>query len=302
MVGSPTERALVAPRPSHASPERAMASSSASPASAVPPVPPTAKPPREKMTRHLIGAPVAFALCLLAPLPLPFEARGAIGLLVWMSWWWIAGPVDMAVTGLLPLAVTALFGLAPMDRVLGSYAEETIILLLGANVLTSVWSLFGLDRRIALTSLLSVGTSTTRQILIWFTLAAALSAILPNTIVAATMIPIVVAMLRFIGIDDLKNSKLGTALVLAIAWGTSAGGAGSPLGGAPNLLTVNFIEESITGREFLFITWVTRLLPITLVICLVMFLFLRFALKPEMAALPGSKDFFRKELKALSCC
>ena len=73
------------------------------------------------------------------------------------------------------------------------------------------------------------------------------------------MIPIVVAMLRFIGIEDLWNSNLGTALVIAVAWGTSAGGATTPLGGAPNLLTIEFIQETVTGQEFAFTTWFTRL-------------------------------------------
>ena len=126
-----------------------------------------------------------------------------------------------------------------------AYASELVILLLSANVLTTCWSLWGLDRRIALASLIGVGTNTTHQILAWFAIGMILSAFLPNTIVAATMIPIVVAMLKFIGIEDLWESNLGTALVIAVAWGTSAGGATTPLGGAPNLLTVEFIQEML---------------------------------------------------------
>jgi sodium-dependent dicarboxylate transporter 2/3/5 len=144
-----------------------------------------------------------------------------------------------------------------------------------------------------------VGTDTYRQILVWFLISAVLSGVLPNTIVAATMIPIVVAMLRSVGIEDLWNSRVGTALVIAVAWGTSAGGAATPLGGAPNLLTVGFIEESVTGQEFLFLTWVVRLAPITAVIVLLVFLFMRFAMRPDVATLPGSKEYIRGELEAL---
>jgi sodium-dependent dicarboxylate transporter 2/3/5 len=249
---------------------------------------------------HLAGGPMAFLFFLVLPFgELPLEARGAMGLLVWMAWWWIARPVHLAVTGLLPIPIAALFGLAPMERVATSYAQDTILLLLGANILTSVWVRWGLDRRVGLASLLGVGTSTTRQILVWFLVAAGMSAVLPNTIVAATLIPIVVAMLRSIGIEDLWNSRIGTTLVLAVAWGTSAGGAATPIGGAPNLLTVGFIEEAVTGREFLFLTWVTRMLPLTVVIVLLMALFLRYAMRPEVAELPGSKDYFRDALREL---
>ena len=256
-------------------------------------------PPPAKL-RHLVAGPVVFAVLLLIPLGgLAFETRAAMGLLVWMAWWWITRPVHLAVTGLLPLPVAAVFGLAPMDEVATSYASDTILLLLGANILTSVWTRWGLDRRIGLASLLGVGTDARRQILVWFLVSAALSGVLPNTIVAATMIPIVVAMLRSVGIEDLWNSRVGTALVIAVAWGTSAGGAATPLGGAPNLLTVGFIEESVTGQEFLFLTWAIRLAPVTAVLVLVMFLFLRFAMRPEVDTLPGSKDYIRDELRAL---
>ncbi len=264
------------------------------------PGPSTAGRPGPAKLRHLLAGPIIFAVLLLAPLDgLAFETRGAMGLLVWMAWWWIARPVHLAVTGLLPLPIAAIFGLAPMDEVATSYAQDTILLLLGANILTSVWTQWGLDRRIGLGALLSVGTDASRQILVWFLVSAALSSVLPNTIVAATMIPIVVAMLRSIGIEDLWNSRVGTALVIAVAWGTSAGGAATPLGGAPNLLAVGFIEESITGQEFLFLTWALRIVPVTAVIVLVMFLFLRFVMRPDVATLPGSEDYIRDELRAL---
>jgi len=251
-------------------------------------------------TINALAGPGIFLLFLFAPLGgLPYEIRCSIGLLVWMAWWWITRPVHLAVTGFLPLVIVAIFDFAPMDRILPAYASELVILLLSANVLTTCWSRWGLDRRIALASLIGVGTNTTRQILSWFAIGMALSAFLPNTIVAATMIPIVVAMLRFIGIEDLWESKLGTALVIAVAWGTSAGGAMTPLGGAPNLLTVDYIQEMITGEEFLFTTWVSRFLPLSLAVMVVTFLYVSVAFKPEIKEVQGTREFFRGELKSL---
>jgi sodium-dependent dicarboxylate transporter 2/3/5 len=228
-----------------------------------------------------------------------YEIRCSIGLLVWMSWWWITRPVHLAVTGFLPLAVVSVFDFVPVARILPAYATELIILLLSANILTTAWTKWGLDRRIALTSLIGIGTNTTRQILAWFAIGMILSAFLPNTIVAATLIPIVVAMLRFIGIEDLWDSNLGTALVIAVAWGTSAGGATTPLGGAPNLLTIEFIQETVTGQEFAFSTWVTRFLPLSLAVMVVTFVYVRFAFKPEITEIDGAREYFVSEFDAL---
>jgi sodium-dependent dicarboxylate transporter 2/3/5 len=225
--------------------------------------------------------------------------RGSLGLLVWMSWWWICEPVNLAVTGFLPLVVLAIFNFLPVGRILPSYSEELIFLLLGANILSTVWTRWGLDRRIALVSLIGVGTSTRRQIMVWFAIATLLSAFLPNTVVAAAMIPIVLAMLRFIGIDDIAKSTFGSALVIAIAWGTSVGGFWTPLGGAPNLLTIKLLQQTVIDHEFLFMTWVTRLLPLSLTIAVASFAFMNVAFTPEIDHVDGTRDYFAQELRSL---
>ena len=255
---------------------------------------------RDWRTLHLFGGPLAFLILLFVPSAvMDYPVRGSLGLLVWMSWWWIFEPVNLAVTGFLPLVVLAIFNFLPVGRILPSYAEELIFLLLGANVLATVWTRWGLDRRIALVSLIGVGTSTRRQIMVWFAIATILSAFLPNTVVAAAMIPIVLAMLRFIGIEDIGKSVFGSALLIAIAWGTSVGGFWTPLGGAPNLLTIKLLEQTVISHEFLFMTWVSRLLPLTIAIGVVSFVFMWFAFRPEIDRVEGSRDYFSQELRTL---
>jgi len=255
---------------------------------------------RSRVVLHSFGGPAVFVLLVLLPLPgIAYPIRASLGLLIWMSWWWIAQPVHLAVTGFLPLAVLAVFDFLPVADILPAYAQQLVILLIGANVLATVWNRWGLDRRIALVSLLGIGTSTRQQILAWFVIATVLSTFLPNTVVAAAMMPIVIAMLRFIGIEDIGKSAFGTALLIAVAWGTSVGGSGTPVGGAPNLLTVQFIEQQLIDHEFLFTTWLTRLLPLTILIALVSFIFMRFAFKPEMQHVEGTRDYFRRELDTL---
>jgi sodium-dependent dicarboxylate transporter 2/3/5 len=250
-------------------------------------------------TFHVVGAPALFLLLAATPLPgVPYAVRAGIGLLLWMSWWWIAGPVHLAVTGFLPVVTAALFNVVPVATILPLYAEQLVFLLLGANVLASVWRRWGLDRRIALLSLTAIGTSTRRQIMAWFVVAAVLSSVLPNAVVAAAMMPIVIAMLRFIGVEDIRSSAFGSALLIAVAWGTSVGGVGTPLGGAHNLLAVQLLERFL-GREFLFTTWVTRLLPLTLLITAASLVFMRFALRPEVPHVSGTRDYFASELRRL---
>src|SRR2546428_218657 len=74
-----------------------------------------------------------------------YPVRCSLGLLLWMAWWWIARPVNLAVTALLPLAIVAVFNFVPMADVLPSYADEVIILLVAANILSATWHKWGLD-------------------------------------------------------------------------------------------------------------------------------------------------------------
>jgi sodium-dependent dicarboxylate transporter 2/3/5 len=249
---------------------------------------------------HALGGPIVFLTLVVVPLQeIDYPIRGSLGLLIWMSWWWIAQPVHLAVTGLLPLVILALFDFLPVQDILPAYAQQLVILLIGANILATLWTRWGLDRRIALVSLLGIGTSTRQQILAWFVIATILSSFLPNTVVAAAMMPIVVAMLRFIGTRDIGRSVFGSALLIAVAWGTSVGGSGTPVGGAPNLLTVQFIESELIEHEFLFTTWVTHILPLTVLTALVAFVFMRFAFTPEMDRVEGTHRYFTDELRKL---
>lgn len=213
----------------------------------------------------LLSGPILFATMLLLPL-WTFEIRGALGLLLWMAAWWILRPVHMGVTAFLPLPILALFNIAPMEQILPSYADNIVILLLGASILTVTWMRWGLDKRLALLFLFRGGVNVKSQIFFWFVLSIMMSAVLPNTVVAATLIPIAVAMLGYLNISGAKieTSEFATGILLAIAWGTSVGGIGTPLGGAMNLLTMRLVEETVSGHEFMFWVWVTRMFPLML--------------------------------------
>ena len=224
-----------------------------------------------------------------------FASRAAIGTVAWMAYWWVTGPVDYAVTAFLPIALNALLQMTEMGPVIANYASETILLLLGASILTVSWEQTGLDERIAATFLRMVGTNFRAQLVFWFLLAAALSSVLPNAVVCATVTPIAVSMLNYIGEGDIKNSKIGSKLLLTIAYAAGLGGLASPLGGAMNLVTVDYIQQ-LTGKEYMYSSWVIRFLPIMLVLLVGNILFMIRDVKKE-EELGGSKEYFIEQYK-----
>lgn len=249
---------------------------------------------------HLLMGPVLFALCALLLPSSVFEtaaSRMAIGTVAWMAYWWVAAPVDYAVTAFLPIALNALFAMTEMSSVISNYASETILLLLGASILTVSWEETGLDKRIAARFLGIVGSSFRGQLIFWFILSTALSTVLPNAVVCATVTPIAVSMLRFVGEGEIADSKKGSKLLLYIAYGTGVGGMASPLGGAMNLVTVDYLQQ-LTGQEYMYISWVIRFFPIMLVLVVSNIFFMIRDIRKE-DSLGGSKEYFVAEYNKL---
>lgn len=254
---------------------------------------------RKRIT-YLILGPVLFllcAFCLPEAIFATFAARAAIGTIAWMAFWWITAPIDYAVTAFLPIALNALVQMTDMSMIIANYASETILLLLGASIITVSWEETGLDKRIAARFLGFIGDNLRYQIIFWFILSAALSSLLPNAVVCATMTPIAVAMLSYIGEGDIANSRIGSKLLLTIAYAAGLGGIVTPLGGAMNLVTVDYIQQ-ITGEEYIYMHWVIRFLPIVIVLVIVNLLFMLRDVK-KTDSLGGSRDYFIHEYKKM---
>lgn len=250
---------------------------------------------------HLLMGPVLFALfSFLLPKAVfeSFSSRAAVGTVAWMAYWWVTGPIDYAVTAFLPIALNALFQMTNMNSVIANYASETILLLIGASMLTVSWEKTGLDKRIAISFLKLVGNDFRIQIVFWFILSALLSAVLPNAVVCATITPIAVSMLNYIGEGEISKSKIGSKLLLTIAYATGLGGLASPLGGAMNLVTVDYIQQ-LTGEEYIYASWVIRFLPIMLVLMVSNILFMLRDVK-KGTTISGSKEYYIQQYNAMS--
>jgi len=255
---------------------------------------------RAKRIAFALIGPLLFMLCLTIPKTVfgSGEANAAIGTAAWMAFWWITAPVDYAVTALLPIGINALFSITDTSAVIANYASETILLLLGASILTASWEETGLDRRIAAAFLSLMGGKLRVQVIFWFILCTLLSAILPNAVVCAAITPIAVSMLRYVGETDISKSRKGSMLLLTIVYATGVGGLASPLGGAMNLVTVEYLEK-ITGAEYMYASWVIRFLPIMLVLIVSNILILLLWCKKD-DELGGSKEYFKEQYRSMA--
>lgn len=153
-----------------------------------------------KQNLALLSGPIAFGAAAFL-LTGTFQQSSALALscALWMALWWIFRPVSIYVTAFIPIIVNSLFNLIPMNHVISQYFSEIAVLLLGSDLICLTWTTTGLDKRISVRALCSIGTSMKSQIFVWFLASTALSVFLPNVVVAAIFCPIAVAMLHFTG-------------------------------------------------------------------------------------------------------
>lgn len=254
---------------------------------------------KNRLIHIIIGPLLMVLLTFILPSSVfeTFQSRASIGTVAWMAYWWVTGPIDYAVTAFLPIALNALLRMADMSSVIANYASETILLLLGASILTVSWEKTGLDKRIAAVFLKMVGSNLRMQLVFWFLLSAALSSVLPNAVVCATITPIAVSMLNYIGEGDVKRSKIGSKLLLTIAYAAGLGGLASPLGGAMNLVTVDYLQQ-LSGQEYMYTSWVLRFMPIMIVLLISNIIFMIRDVKKN-ENLGGTKEYFIEQYNSL---
>lgn len=252
---------------------------------------------KKRLLYILIGPSILILTVLGLSGVLTTPGAQAAGILFWMIFWWVTRPVHIAVTAFLPVVMNAILNIIPMEVITAQYAADSIILIFGAGLLCLPWAAIGLDKRIALKALSIIGPSMKSQITVWLLTSVLLSMALPNVAVCALLTAIAVAMLKAVGYKDIATAAPAAPILLCIGWGVGLGGAGTPLGGAMNLVAISLLEEH-TGQEFMYIDWVLRIAPYFIIATIILLTYM--LLMPlKVKTLEGSKDYFKDNYKAL---
>ena len=105
-------------------------------------------------------------------------------------------------------------------------------------------------------------------------------------------------MLKAAGEEDVSTSKAGLPIMLAIAWGVSLGGGGTPIGGAMNQTAIAALQD-FTGKEFMYSDWLTHVLPYTVIGTLGIYIGMRMLpMCREVKRLEGTKEFFKDSYRS----
>jgi len=208
--------------------------------------------------------PALFLLVLLWPGDaLTREQRSAAAVTVLTATWWVTEAVPIGLASLLPAALFPLLGVLGAKQAAPHYFDDVVMLFLGAMLIALGLERWDLHRRMALAILARVGGAPRRLVLGFLMAGVFLSLWLNNTAAALMLIPIGLAVARAVGGDG--STPLARALLLAIAYGVSVGGMGTPVGTAPNQVLIGQLRTRYEAApEIAFGAWMLGWAPVLL--------------------------------------
>jgi len=216
----------------------------------------------------LIAGPLLFFAVLLMPLPegMSVAASRVAAIALLMACFWMAETVPIPATAMLPIFLFPLLDIMPTGTTTLSYGNEILFLFMGGFLIAVAMQKWQLHRRIALTVIDKVGSSPNRLVLGFMLATALLSMWISNTATCVMMTPVAIAVVEQTRMEKGKTSgayNFGTALMLGIAYSSSAGGVSTLVGTPPNAILIGIID-TLYGYEISFVDWMKLGLPISI--------------------------------------
>jgi sodium-dependent dicarboxylate transporter 2/3/5 len=210
---------------------------------------------------------------------------------------WVTGLLPIAVTALLSMVMLPLLGIMEAKKTYASFGNEAVFFILGAFILAAAMTGTGLSARLARSMLARFGKTPTRLAATVFLLSAFLSFVMSEHAVAAMMFPVVAEIATALRLEK-GTSSFGRLLFMSIAWGCIIGGIATFLGGARAPLAAGMLREN-TGLTFGFLEWTAAACMIVLpLLAIGFFLLLRFFPPDLQDVEEGVKFLNRKRLES----
>ncbi|MCE9593375.1 MAG: anion permease [Planctomycetes bacterium] len=251
----------------------------------------------------LVVGPLAALVLLFAPgLHLEPVQRRVAAVAALTATFWITEAIPLAAASLLPAALLPLLGALPAEKVAPPYMDDLVMLFLGAFLLALGLERWGVHKRMALAILSIVGPNPDRLVLGFLGATVTLSLWMNNTATALLMLPIGLSVAsRVQPTGDARAARdFPVALILAIAYGATFGGMGTPVGTAPNQVFLGHYARMFPKAPPIeFSAWVVGWLPMVVVLSLVAwFVLTRWLLRVRGVVL-GAREVIAAERAAL---
>ncbi len=245
-----------------------------------------------------MGMPLAiilFVVIMLIPLNgLSYQGHAAIALLVFAIIMWATEATHLAVTSLIILFIQPLIGVESFDNAVIGFANPIIFLMIGGFIIAEAIRKSGLAQRLTYAMLNKLGTTPGRSLFVAVFSTGILSAWIENVVAFAMLLPIIKEIVPLMGVTDAEKGKsnFAKAMVLGASYGSLAGGLGTEIGTAPNLMAAAYTHLP-------FVNWMIFGFPLAIVLMLIIWKFLGFVFPFEVKGIIGGKETITSKIESL---
>jgi solute carrier family 13 (sodium-dependent dicarboxylate transporter), member 2/3/5 len=208
---------------------------------------------------------------------------------------WVTQLLPLPVTGLFALVLPVLLGVMPASQVFKFFGSDSVFFIMGVFILATALLQSGLSTRMALYLLRSGSRSPRRLIFQVMLTAALLSFIMSEHAVAAMMFPVLIVIVKRLGLSH-KSSSYARTLFLAMAWGCVIGGIATMLGGARVPLAVGLLQEA-TGTTITFLQWTKAMIPLVIVLFAFCYLLLTRYYKIDIGTVANAESAIEEQIR-----
>ncbi len=242
-----------------------------------------------------------------APSDFPDEGWKVLGLAVVMVLLWVSETVPFAITALLPLIFLSAMGVGEIGDLARYYAHPVIFLFLGGFLIALSLEKTELHKRIALYIIKYFGKSILGVLFGFMAATALLSMWISNTATTVMMVAIAIPVVRIIlpeDTDDFIRKRVGTYLLLGIAFSANIGGISTIIGTPPNAVLFA-LADAQHGITIGFMEWLLYAFPIALFMMSALFIYFYVSLKSirkafQLHNFSDSVDHLIAQLKPLN--
>jgi sodium-dependent dicarboxylate transporter 2/3/5 len=178
-----------------------------------------------------------------------------VGLMALCVTWWLSEALPVAVVALAAAMGAVLTGVTTADVAFKAFGTPLLFMFVGSFFIAEAMQVHGLGARLAdavarrargrLSFLVAIALVAFTQ-----------SMFMSNAATTAILLPLVLGMAP-------RGERYGAALVLAVAWGASVGGLGTPVGTPPNGLGLAELRQR--GLDIGFVEWMAIGVPMGLI-------------------------------------
>ncbi|HNQ22093.1 MAG TPA: SLC13 family permease [Phycisphaerae bacterium] len=270
----------------------------------------------------LLGAPLlAVVVYLLIPaarfeadgkiaagLTQPGRAVAAVGIL--MAVLWVTEALPIPVTALIPMVLfpLATFGVVDVKAAAAPYANDLIFLFMGGFLLAQAMQRWGLHRRIALHTILLVGTRPAGVVAGFMLASGFLSMWVSNTATVVMMLPIALSVIELVRQELARRNDpqlpprgapfhFAICLLLGTAYAASIGGIATLIGTPPNAMLAAYVGKTF-NIQISFVRWMMIGVPLAAVLLPLTWLLLTRIVYPiRLRQIPGGRELIARELQ-----